>query len=464
MPEERNIEKQLRACAEQRRREAGAPFEPHPVTRRLWQDEVRRVFGGKPAGAARRPFFSGLWLKLAIGGCAALLAAAFFLPALSKAKMKSQQLAKNVAQHQMEMPAEINAPAEATRADRSAGELETDTRKRALAEDKELAKAMPAKPPEPVAAPAFAARLELPKIEEARKPDAGKMAERGVLSGAGSLSAAAKAPQRAPTEVTVTSGLSENRLGDIPAAPAVVTAPVASLAPAATPVAMPQMTQNLYFRNAVVSVNGFVSQTDALAKDGVKLKAVIGAPGGQVAAQNVLMDSFRVEQSGDRIQIVDADGSVYNGILLADENGARAESVRRKLDQVQNAPASAATKTGTGAFALNGDNMYAGGTTISGGALQITTNALQQEQKFQFRASGTNLSLKQNVAISGEFVNVINVATNVLTTANNLTNQFQSAVRAVGGALQFSNGRVIGKAMTGDGHEIKINAEQVPPQ
>ena len=53
---------------------------------------------------------------------------------------------------------------------------------------------------------------------------------------------------------------------------------------------------------------------------------------------------------------------------------------------------------------------------------------------------------------------------NALTTANNLTNQFQSAVRAVGGALQLSNGRVIGKAVTGDGHEIEINASQVPSQ
>ena len=50
MPDERDIEKQLRACAEQRRREAGALFVPHPVTRRLWQDEVRRAL----AWAAQR--------------------------------------------------------------------------------------------------------------------------------------------------------------------------------------------------------------------------------------------------------------------------------------------------------------------------------------------------------------------------------------------------------------------------
>ena len=54
MSEERDIEKQLRAAAEQRRKEAGGNFELHPATRRALQGEVVRARGQKTATTARR--------------------------------------------------------------------------------------------------------------------------------------------------------------------------------------------------------------------------------------------------------------------------------------------------------------------------------------------------------------------------------------------------------------------------
>jgi hypothetical protein len=61
MPEERDIEKKLRAAAEQRRRAASEEFELHPATRRVWQGEVARLH------PAARPAARRFWPRLAWG-------------------------------------------------------------------------------------------------------------------------------------------------------------------------------------------------------------------------------------------------------------------------------------------------------------------------------------------------------------------------------------------------------------
>ena len=62
---ERPIEKLLQASAEERRRQAGGPFELHPATRRLLQGEVARQYGAPNAAKAPlRPWFQ-FWPRLA---------------------------------------------------------------------------------------------------------------------------------------------------------------------------------------------------------------------------------------------------------------------------------------------------------------------------------------------------------------------------------------------------------------
>jgi hypothetical protein len=62
---ERPIEKLLRASAEERRRQAGGPFELHPATRRLLQGEVARQYRHPaPATAPQRQWFQ-FWPRLA---------------------------------------------------------------------------------------------------------------------------------------------------------------------------------------------------------------------------------------------------------------------------------------------------------------------------------------------------------------------------------------------------------------
>src|SRR5580692_11124970 len=86
MPEERDIEKSLRAWAKRRREDAGAPVDLHPATRKLLQDEVSRLRNGprrEPGRFARLLWGSPLRLALNLFAVAVLIfAAAVFLPRL----------------------------------------------------------------------------------------------------------------------------------------------------------------------------------------------------------------------------------------------------------------------------------------------------------------------------------------------------------------------------------------------
>ena len=78
MEPERNIEKELKAYAQQRRAEAGALPELHPATRKLLQDEAARL--AKKRGAdgtifrAAESVLADSLLRLAVAGVAAAAA------------------------------------------------------------------------------------------------------------------------------------------------------------------------------------------------------------------------------------------------------------------------------------------------------------------------------------------------------------------------------------------------------
>src|SRR5438876_10604172 len=100
MPEPPNkpLEEQLKDWAQKRREEAGAPFELHPATRRLLQDEVGRTYPTRSDEPGAHP---GSWSRLfwprfaLVGslGVALIIMAAILLPGLTKSKSKTQQLA-----------------------------------------------------------------------------------------------------------------------------------------------------------------------------------------------------------------------------------------------------------------------------------------------------------------------------------------------------------------------------------
>jgi hypothetical protein len=94
MEEERKIEKLLRAYAKKRRADAGDPLKLPPATRRLLQDEVKRL---KPKpdeddSLSLWELFRQQWVFLLGFALVIFFVATMFLPALSSAKKKAQNV------------------------------------------------------------------------------------------------------------------------------------------------------------------------------------------------------------------------------------------------------------------------------------------------------------------------------------------------------------------------------------
>src|SRR5262245_48421682 len=73
---------QLRAFAQRRRDADAAPFQPHPMTRKLLQDEVARTFSARTIARQTTPggLLAAFWLRLGFaGGVLAVFIVAAFL-------------------------------------------------------------------------------------------------------------------------------------------------------------------------------------------------------------------------------------------------------------------------------------------------------------------------------------------------------------------------------------------------
>jgi len=388
MAEERDIEKQLRAAAEQRRREAGAPFELHPATRRLLQDEVRRVHK-KPDGAAERTsLFASWWFRIAAGAGVVFLAAAIFLPALSSSKSKSMRLAQNLELREKT----ITGPA----------------------------KNQPSSPP-PESSPAPAASP--PRRDETDKDRL--VATREItLNGVAAKS----------STVNVTNGIVSGMAAG---------APTLAIAPQSAQ-------QNFYFRNAgapadIKWTTGGRAE-DELAKSDLRQSLNDRA---KAAAEKIPLASFQIEQTGNQIRITDSDGSVYNGDLTV----TNAETPIAPSGGVVLAPAAA----------TQAERQFAQ-PAFQKGMPSLNNAALAQNQNFRFNAAGTNLSLNQRVAISGEFIAATNPTALWGTTLNGGGGAGGANSQATTtGLQQLSNGRIIGRVVLDNGKEIPLNATPVAP-
>ena len=99
------------------------------------------------------------------------------------------------------------------------------------------------------------------------------------------------------------------------------------------------------------------------------------APAGATATPAPVLSSFRVEQSGNNLKVVDGDGSVYTGSI----------QIAR-----QEPPADH-----TFAAAKNG---------LVSAARAAKPSAAPAPQSYFFRVAGTNRNLNENVIFSGNFV------------------------------------------------------------
>jgi hypothetical protein len=479
---QRDIEKTLKAYADRRREEAGAPLELHPATRRLLQGEAARL-GPKPK--ERAGFWSNLVatfrsrvastaiLLLLAGVCVALLA-----PALSRAKRSARKT-----------PNSADRPAAYALADQE----------RVSQADKLANSPTPAAPTRALLPPGVAGESE----KEALAKNSTITLNGGVLKSDSHSLLDETAKQKATTEVAM------------PTAPGVVTWSIAGLtgekesASTALGPKMPVTTRDQAlgwggtanqaaaeirardFETALpaqppAAISGYTfgpQGTDANGRNEPARKAVPAAapspaeskpalalteptiPMGSATQQfirlqtgtttqnlsagfaneSTVLNSFRVEQKGDQVRIIDADGSMYSGFV----QNAAADTGRRVDNLQQPSAANSVNQMVTNGFKdLD--------------ATKAANAETRGVQNYFFRVSGTNRSLNQSVLFSGT------LAADAKTEGGPQVNFKRAAGNAAATpfadrvSLPLSQTQVRGRALIGGTNAIEVNAAPAP--
>ncbi len=342
---ERPIEKLLRAGAEKRRRETGAPFDLHPVDRNIFQGEVARVFGRESSGRrlrapSARPFWPRLGWGLA-GLVAVGLAAKLMWPSPGRNGFIGQ-LAKN--------------------------EKEPIRQK--------------------VASPPVALRVESPV----------------AAPGAAAESAAA------------------------------LTLADQSAAPAGT----------LFIRQSVPLLE--TTQTREMQSvDQLRAKGIFaGAALTKSAVAPALLSSFRVEQSGQEIRVIDQDGSVYTG----------------NLELAQALPALGAARS---AIPPSQRTLRESLETQKRRPDATSNLPAPSPPSYFFSVAGTNLSLNQRVIFTGELLPLATAFEAQPPSRDRLTNTLARRATTTSspparGLPALPGCRILGRAVAGNGAGIPIDA------
>jgi len=382
MEPERHIEKLLRAYAKKRRAQAGDPLRLHPATRRLLQGEVARC--------APRPdeeespltlwqLFRQQWAFLAGFVLVVFCAATLFFPALSKAKNKAQRITTLVNLKQIGEAAQMAAGENNGRLPAS-----LDALTNLLGSDKILT-----------------------DTESGRR------------------------------FIYVAGG--EN-LDDLPTNSVVAYSPTDKKGRAV-----------LFADGRVEVINGarFSELTNRGLPQLAKAPAAPALAGGKAGASGVqhlfkntaapaqaapVLANFQVQQNGNAIRVVDADGSVYDGSLLPESTVAQNEP----------APVVAAMPA-----------------QVAPAQKIASRDESPTPQNYSFRVTGTNRTLNQNVVFAG----------NLQVTANATTNPLQLRdYSGAGGPLQsaltnqwlWPGLHIAGTAVIAGTNNIEINAVPLP--
>jgi hypothetical protein len=337
MEPERKIEKWLRAFAKKRREQAGESMELRPAARQLLQREIARQSAEKSRGGSLFNFLFGPRLRMVFAACfTALLLGGWFLWRES-ARTQPAQLSMNKTSHPETPPSA----------------------------------AAPKMPPPPVSSPTVAIadkKVQQEKLETA--PTAPPATQPVILS-------ANRAPTAAAKDADGTFPVAT-----LPASTLIAGAPISN-ANAQTALAFqkglatPNATNTALFDLAKTTGAVTVSQVfNRLVTPSLQRRAIssAGAIAGTPAPAPVLA-SFRVEQNGNNLKVVDGDGSVYTGsVQIAQQEPA----TEHTFATAKNAPVGAAARS------LKAD--------------------APKPQGYFFRVAGTNRNLNENIVFSGNFV------------------------------------------------------------
>jgi len=460
MDPERPIEKMLRAWADKRRNDAGPPFELHPVTRRLLQGEVmRHNLRREPGRSPSWQWFINFAPRLGLAAGLIVIAAVcvFTLPMMHRKSEMS--LAKNQpspsAPQSQAVPA---SPAELSRTD-------TDKATQERANQPVLAKAqkdkgakqattVAAAPPAPAESPSLLSK----KLEAADASTAERLA--GTAPGGAEPVARPEVGVITQKELSSRYGLSRTRSSARPTSAAEEKAP----AQAATQVGLTtndalagSVTGGQYAFRRVARAGarpvddnlgqqasfGSPSASRSLVAPG----ALQGAPTAPSASRRIVLadrqvaglvlHSFKVEQTGRELRIIDRDGSIYNGSLQSAAPLAAPAALSRQ-------------QTGSIADSANRTRALKVDSSLS---------ASQVSGPVPFTVSGTNRTLGQELVFTGSIQGLGpgSGPVSFLYTGNGI------AVMAPTNTVVPAGARILGKVVVGGQQTIQIEAVQQGP-
>ncbi|MDB6111696.1 MAG: hypothetical protein JWR69_3446 [Pedosphaera sp.] len=471
---ERDIEKTLKAYAEKRREQSGAPLELHAATRRLLQGEAARLGAEPPLRpiswwgflSALRPSFASISIFVVLGCvCVSML-----LPALSKAKRKSARTMAAAASHGLDsvsadkltvsnvgelayspLPQPVDRVQREVAGERKTGVLAKDLAERSLGikpdtgslQDEMMKNkadgytAMPAAPaPSEVAARRY--RSEESDLGAKAETAAGlpqvKTLNGGIdsttprldigwdVNTAGLVGALGVASKQGPGEAGIGSNVAWGAV-------------VAQNAPAPVSSAFNDA-EALNLSNAAGSA-GSATQQFTRVQNGASNQNASGGAG----YDNALLNSFRVEQKGDQMRIIDADGSSYSGFLQ------NADSVKRRqsgdFDQ---------------SVAANNLKQQVTNTLKLTEAAKATNAEPAVNQNYFFRVTGVNRSLNQSVLFSGTLATEGKAERGPRINFQGAPGDSPSSGLPGGFSLPWSQTQVRGQALIGGSNVIEVNA------
>ena len=438
MNDERPIEKLLRRYAKKRRDEAGAS-ELHPATRRVLQGEVARQYP-RAAGRSSAVILKTWWPLLA-RSMAVLALVGVMVWVFVGEKPFSRDQASSVAESATVSQLAKNEPApmeeklavndEAKRVSKDAP-AETPPPAQAVSEDRTLLTVAPA-------------RTEAESLSGNKlKFEAGRA---GTLQDSTSLAATAPAPA-APRSLPASESVRRERFaGAAPENRGAQSYADSSRAATASPAVLPEAKTKAGADVAKADARAardYYAESQQIARGGGLeggrapdfAQTFVNSAATQTRAQKAfspdssepLLSNFKVEQTGDRLVVIDNDGSIYRGAVVASE-----------VDAV-------AAPTGAMVKKL---------------PVQKVASDLEAAQdkslRYFYRVIGTNRTSQQPVSFSWNFVSVTNSV--VVPQTATVTGAFERAKQA-GPAVQNvapSNANISGR-VDFQGREMLIQA------
>lgn len=494
---ERDIEKQLRAYAKERREQAGTPLELHPATRKLLQGEAARL---KAKGAGTSTFWSRLpvfWPRLPFGAsiaAALMLACWLMLPVSSRPKPESK-LVENLERSReaeinqpapaapprllAETPAPVKSEVDSLKAPAiTTNYLAYDDGRRGigglaggeLASSKDIVdkkskvelqlqdgfasgKAALGPAQNSLARDDLAKNLRQKEVSQtAAVPTAAAPALEDRAGGVPNLAVSEPRPAASVTTESVneefrrrygrflangaaSTGLSNNNIAQEEKLALQQSTGRFSLASPAVP-----GQQNDYYYGINPGAGGvtqlFRAKVDSL-DAGARRYAASPGP-------NPVLNSFRVEQNGNEVRVIDGDDSVYTGQLQP----AAVPAASPALDEAAARAVEKQTPLG----------VNAGFKTVARAADAETKPA----QDYLFRVTGTNRSVNQSVVFTGRFLAGTNgnlrQPVGSVGGVSTVTNALSVAT-----APSLSNSRIEGQAVIGGTNQIQIIATPSGP-